>query len=113
MATIQVADKPTLDAVKVLLEKSGGVSGYPNVSSGSISKSGIAVTGTGMITLIKALSYGWDSSIVIDGVTLEKCPGPGNTIRDCVTFKFEKSFSIGNLTQDYDVYYYFILQLKN
>ena len=60
MATIQVADKPTLDAVKVLLEKSGGVSGYPNVSRGSISKSGIAVTGTG------TLNWGWCLFAAVD-----------------------------------------------
>ena len=52
MATIQIADKPTLDAVKALLESSGGVKGYPNVSVVTIAQnSTVKITGKGKVTV--------------------------------------------------------------
>lgn len=68
MATIQIADKPTLDAIKALLESSGGVNGYQNVSLRTVKSvkeaagaTSLNVTGTG-----KALVLGGSSSFAVD-----------------------------------------------
>ena len=71
MATIQIADKPTVDAIKALLESSGGVKGYPNVNYGVLQSKGInpelSVTGKGKITFTPG-GFTEPIRITIDGV---------------------------------------------
>ena len=91
MATIQIADKPTVDAIKALLESSGGVKGYPNVSVVTIAKNtSTRITGKGKVSIPCTGSM---YIISIDGVNYNKPVGLSTTATPFVV-SFEKNIEI-------------------
>lgn len=93
MATIQVADKPTLDRVEALLRGSGGVSGYPNVSLTPIAKgASVRISGKGM-----ALIPGWSSIRIkgLDNFELDLVCSGSSMSSPCNVY-FNKNITIAN-----------------
>lgn len=109
MATIQIADKPTLDVIKAMLASSGGVAGYPNVSVITINKdSSATINGRGKVT-IPCGGIMYINSV--DGVSWNKIVG-GSTITTPLVVSFEKSIVI-KCTSDNNRYNSVLVQLAN
>ena len=110
--TIQIADKPTLDGIKVLLENSGyglealkelistsggGETTYPNVSSGTLLNTApVSVTGKGKVYLSKQFTASNTTIVTIDGVDVSNIEKfiPDNY--GSTMFTFEKSLTMSS-----------------
>lgn len=106
--TIQIADKPTLDEVKALLENegyglealqalmgnAGGETTYPNVRTGQLSATELKVNGKGKILVYASAdsTSSISSNTKIDGVKISD--GIMLYYYNNVSFTFEKSISI-------------------
>lgn len=129
MATIQIADKPTLDAVKTTVDSiktTVGKNNYPNVQIIQLSSTETAITGKGKCTLFKKYSggrygsYGNNYELKTDGVTFTKLEIdginlsnlPGTNIFFPLYLSFEKSLKIAvSITNARDEGYYLLVQL--
>lgn len=109
MATIQIADKPTVDAIKALLEGSGGVKGYPNVSVVTIAKDSTAkITGKGKVSI----PCGGSMYLVsIDDVAYNR-PIGYSTMATPFVVSFEKNIAIKH-TSDNSNYNAVLVQLSD